>query len=82
MKPIRQITLRDPSPELVARLRELARARSQSLNGTILQILEEALGVHHRRRRLERYATWSERDQREFDRALREQRTIDEGLWR
>jgi hypothetical protein len=82
MKAIRQITVRDPSPELVDKLREVARARNQSMNTTILLLLEEALGVHHRRRRLERYATWTARDREEFDRALKEQRTVDEALWR
>lgn len=81
MKAVKQITLRDPSPQLVERLREVARARNQSVNGTILQLLEEALGVHHRRRRLERYATWTARDREEFERALKEQRTVDEALW-
>lgn len=82
MKHIRQITVRDPSPELVEKLKAVAHARGQSLNGTILLILEEALGVHHRRLRLERYATWTSRDALEFDQALRQQRTIDEALWR
>ncbi len=78
----KQITIRNPSVELSRRLRELSQARNQSLNATILHLLEEALGLHERRERLERYATWSEADREEFDRSLRAQRVVDSELWR
>jgi hypothetical protein len=77
----RQITLRNPSPELAQRLEALAEARGQSLNATILALLETAVGVDERRRRLKRYATWTEADRVEFDEQLQAQRTLDEGLW-
>lgn len=77
----RQITLRNPSPELAQRLKALAEARGESLNATILALLETAVGVDERRRRLERYATWTEADRVEFDEQLQAQRTLDEGLW-
>lgn len=76
-----QITLRNPSPELAERLRSIARERGESLNTTILRILEEAVGIDERRRRLQRFATWDEQEFREFEDALRAQRTIDERLW-
>jgi plasmid stability protein len=76
-----QITLRNPSPELAERLRAIAAARGESLNATILRLLEEAVGVDERRRRLQRYATWNDDDLREFGTVLRDQRTIDERLW-
>jgi hypothetical protein len=42
------------------------------LNPLVLAILEKAVGVDERRRRLQqRFATWTERDLDEFDRALR-----------
>ncbi|MEX2555723.1 MAG: Arc family DNA-binding protein [Actinomycetota bacterium] len=78
----RQITLRHPAPELARRLKTLAEARGQSLNSTILQLLEEAVGVESRRERLMRWATWNEGDAAEFDAALRAQREIDVELWR
>ncbi len=78
----KQITLRHPSPELARRLKTLAEARGRSLNSTILQLLEEAVGVEARRERLARWATWSEDDAAEFDSALRAQREVDVELWR
>jgi len=81
MASIKQITLRHPSEELVGALRAVAARREESLNATILRILSEALGIEERRRRLERYATWTTEDFREFDSALRAQRTIDKDLW-
>lgn len=82
MKEPKQITLRHPSAELARRLKTLAEARGQSLNSTILQLLEEALGVEARRERLMRWATWNEEDAAEFDAALRAQREVDVELWR
>ena len=78
----KQLTVRGASPELVARLRSLSAARGESMNTTILRTLEEALGVESRRRRLQRYATWTDEDMNEFEEALGAQRTIDEALWR
>lgn len=78
----KQITIRNPSPELSRRLKTLSEARKESLNATILRLLEEAVGVHERRERLRRYATWTEEDRREFEEALGAQRTIDEAMWR
>jgi hypothetical protein len=82
MAPPKQITIRNPSPELARRLKSLSEARGESLNSTILRLLEEAVGIHERRERLRRYATWSEGDRREFEEALDAQRAIDEALWR
>ena len=78
----RQITLRNPSNELARRLKELSRARGESLNTTILRVLERALGIRERRQLLERYVTWTAQDVEEFERALKSQRTIDDELWR
>lgn len=78
----KQITVRNVTPELARRLKELSEVRGESVNATILHILGQALGVSERRKRLERYATWEEADRHEFDEALREQRTIDDALWK
>lgn len=78
----RQLTVRDPSPELSRRLKEVAAARGESVNSTILRLLEQALGLEARRERLRRYATWTEDDRAEFDAALRDQRRTEPDLWR
>jgi len=78
----KQLTIRGVSDELGQRLDALARAKGQSVNTTVLRILEGAAGVNERRQRLERYATWTERDVEEFEGALRAQRAVDEHLWR
>lgn len=77
----RQLTIRNVSPELSRRLKELAELRGESVNATALHILRQALDVDERRQRLARYATWSEADRREFEDALAAQRTIDASLW-
>lgn len=79
---IKQITLRNPSADLVDRLRDLARQQDKSLNATILGLLEEALGIDGRRERLSRYATWSEDEAARFDEALSAQRALDGELWK
>jgi plasmid stability protein len=78
----RQLTVRGVSDEVGRRLESLSRARGKSVNATVLEILERAVGAEERRRRLARYATWDREDLEEFNRALAAQRTIDEELWR
>ena len=63
-------------------MKALSEARGESLNTTILRVLEEALGVEERRLRLEQAATWTEDDATEFEDALRAQRVVDAELWR
>jgi len=78
----KQITLRNPSPALTRRLRALSKTSGESLNTTILRVLEGALGVDARRERLRREADWTAADLADFDDALAAQRTVDEALWR
>lgn len=79
----KHITIRNVSPELARRLKAQAEATGESVNTTVLGLLERALGVDERRRRLEaRYGTWSEQDYMEFESALRAQRQVDEKIWR
>jgi hypothetical protein len=77
-----QITVRGVSPELASRLKKLASARGESVNSTVLRVLEHAAGIDERGERLRRYATWSDDDLEEFEQALRAQRTIDAELWK
>lgn len=78
----RQLTVRGVPDEVARRLESLSRAHGQSVNATVVEILERAVGAEERRRRLARYATWEPEEVEEFDRALAVQRTIDEELWR
>lgn len=78
----KQLTVRGVSDEVARRLESLSRARGTSVNATVLEILHSAVGFDERRRRLERYATWSAEDLAEFEEALAAQRTIDADLWR
>lgn len=78
----RQLTVRGVSDEVGQRLESLSRSRGQSLNATVLAILEAAVGVTERRQRLARYTTWTQEDLEEFNEALASQRSIDDPLWR
>ena len=77
-----QITIRRPPPELVERLRRIGKDRRESMNSTVLRLLDEAVGSGARRARLQHYATWTVEDVREFDEAVSAQRVIDPELWR
>ena len=81
MAAVKQITLRNPSPELTRRLRALSQARGESLNTTILRLLQEAVGIDERRQHLARYNTWSAEELDEFLSFHRAQRTIDAEMW-
>ena len=78
----KQLKIRDVLDEVGRRLERLSQARGQSVNTTVLHILEAAVGIDERRKRLARYATWTPEDQAEFNEALALQRTIDDPLWR
>jgi len=78
----RQLTIRGVSEEVGQRLENLSKARGRSVNATVLEILETAVGVDERRRRLARYATWTPEDLAEFNQALAAQRTVDDPLWK
>ena len=79
---MKQLTIRGV-PETVAwRLEAMSRERGRSVNATVLEILEKALGVDSRRQALERYATWTSEDLAELQTTLAGQRLVDAKLWR
>ena len=80
--PATQLTVRNVDPELSRRLRAVSEERGESLNGTVLRLLRNAVGLDARRDRLRRYVTWTADDLAEFGRALRAQRVVDEQDWR
>jgi plasmid stability protein len=78
----KQLTVRGVSEEVESRLKTVSRAKGQSVNTTVLEILASAVGVDERRRRLTRYVTWNLEDLAEFNEALAAQRSTDDPLWR
>lgn len=78
----KQITIRNVTPELAARLKQLAEQRNESVNSTLLYILRQVLAVNERRTRLRRYVTWTEQDAQELEASLGEQRQVDDDAWR
>lgn len=75
----RQMTIRGLSDEVAGKLLRLSRERGRSVNATVLEILDQALGTDSRRERLARYATWTSEDLAQV--AVATQRVIDESLW-
>lgn len=78
----KQLCIRGVPDEVGRRLAGLARSEGISMNAVVLRLLKEAVGVDDRRRDLERFATWTEADLAEFQRALGSLRTVDDRLWR
>ena len=79
----KQITVRGVYGELARRIERMADDSGVSVNATVLQILEQAVGLDGsaRRDRLSRYTTWTDNDLAEFEGNLRAQRVIDAKLW-
>ena len=76
-----QLTIRNVPDEVADRLKRLSRERGSSVNSTVLELLARAVDVRSRRARVEEYATWTDEDVEDFDRALAAQRVIDDELW-
>jgi hypothetical protein len=82
---MKYLTIRNVSPELATALEEAKRGRGTSLNRTVLDLLEQALGVGVGRRRSNGLAalagTWSEEEFEQFEAAVEDQERVDEELW-
>ena len=78
----RQLTVRGVPEEVADRLGRLSRARGQSVNSTVNQILEDALGVGARLRLLRRMPRWTQEEFDEVSDAVAAHRTIDDPVWR
>ncbi|MEM7048329.1 MAG: Arc family DNA-binding protein [Acidobacteriota bacterium] len=77
----RQLTIRRVPDEVAESLATLSRTKGQSINTIVLQILQEAVGHDERRKRLLRYATWTEDEADEFAQLVAHQRTIESRDW-
>lgn len=83
------ITLRNLPPKLVRKIQERAREEGTSLNKAVIHMLEEGVGLTRRKEPKRVYddlrelaGKWSEQEAAEFDRALRESRSIDDEMWK
>lgn len=83
---MKTMTIRNVSTELSAALEGERRRRGLSLNRTVLDLLQEALGVFagaSRSNGLRRLAgCWSEDEFRDFEQAIAPFSEVDEDLWR
>ena len=84
---MKAITLRNIPPDLSRRIERRAKEKGSSMNKTVIQILEDALGTSKKRagklhHDLDQLAgSWSDDEAREFDEDLAAQRKIDPELW-
>ncbi len=79
---MRQLTVRGVPDDVADRLASIAGERGQSLNKTVVEILEKAVGAGSQASWLDRYVTWTDEDVAEFEEGLAVQRVIDPELWR
>ena len=77
----KQLTVRGVSTQLGRRLEEMSRARGQSVNATVLELLEQAAGIEGRKEWLRRFMTWTPEDVREAGEIVRQQRVVDAKAW-
>lgn len=75
-----QLSVRRVTSELSRRLNGLRLKRKQSLNQTVLDLLNEAVGLRPIAW-TDRYTKGSARDARELDRAVKENRKVDPRDW-
>jgi hypothetical protein len=78
----KQMTIRGVPEEVAGKLLRLSRERGLSLNGTVLEILSQAVGTDARRERLARYATWTPEELAQVEDSVAAQRVVDDSLWR
>ena len=77
-----QLTIRGVDGDLAERLKRLAEGNGESVNAAVLRILEAAVGIDRRYDLLKSYETWTAEEAEEFDTNLKDQRRIDDKLWR
>lgn len=79
------LTVRNLPPALAEALEQEKRRRGQSLNQTVIELLDQSLGVSSKQRcnGLGRLAgTWSAEEYRNFEAAMARFEDIDTELWR
>lgn len=82
---MKSITIHGMDDDLDRLIREKAAADGKSLNKTIKNILEEALGMRpsrdHREEFMDLFGSWSKEDRQEFEKASEDLRQVDPGDW-
>jgi hypothetical protein len=79
----KHLTVRSVPPRLAKALHAAQRRRGTSLNKTVLELLERALGTGGEANGLEAHAgTWSRADFLAFENATRAFERIDDELWK
>ena len=82
---MKQLSVRNVTPDLAAALAREAQLRGASLNSTALALLRRALGIAEQPfdNGLAGYGgTWGEEEYREFEAAVMSFEQVDEELWR
>ncbi len=79
---MKQLTIRNLPDDVAKRLKVLSEEREMSVNATVVSILANAVGIEGRRKRIERYITWTDTDLARFEADLEVQRVVDDELWR
>jgi len=82
-KPIKALTIRNLPPALAEALEREKRRRGQSLNQTVIDLLDQGLGTRGARSNgLGRLAGgWSEKEFRDFEKATAQFEEMDAELW-
>lgn len=81
-----QITLRQLPESLENQIRKLARKNKTSINKTVIDLLEKALGtgqIGRKKRDLSKLkGTWDQKEADEFDQNSQQFKLIDEEVWK
>ena len=82
------ITVRGVPPDVARVIRRKAGETGESVNRTVIRLLEEGAGVGKKRKPVLHHdldgliGAWSREEARSFNRALEDQRKIDPELWK
>ena len=81
-----QMTLRQIPSNLELRIRKLASRNKESINKTVLKMLMKSVGIDNsnkKKRDLSAIAgTWTQKDEEEFNEAVKIFDTVDEEIWK
>jgi hypothetical protein len=82
------MTIRGLDEPTIKALKEKAKQEGASINATLLKLLKEELGLKKKKRNviyndLDSLAgTWSDKEYKEFQRAIKDFEAIDETMWK
>lgn len=82
------MTIRGIDDEVAKLLKDRAKSEDLSVNGLILKMVKESLGIE-KKKRIKTYqdldhlaGTWSEKDFNEFQKRVEDMEKIDEDIWK